>query len=390
LNNLEKGDEKALDKFVRSLNDKSSASQAERIRNVEQTVKSSIQLNAESANKNLDNIESIVKYKVASRQGLTKLFLAIYNRLGIECHTVVTCSRKGVKFDGAFDSWSFLDDYLIFFPATKGYIAPYVQGTRYPLVPAEYTGQEGLFIEPFTVGDVKSGLGSVKHIPAAEYIHNVDNMDIDVDFTGDFSGNTIRIKRIFGGYNASFFTPYYHLMTEEQRLSMIEELTKQTAPDPRIKKWTAQPLVDGPVDRFLIDVDFESAHFLEKAGPRILFKAGELIGPQVEMYREDARMTDVENEYNRGYDRIIKIKIPAGYTIRNPQELKFDVIYRDKDQTPFLFQSDYTFENQVLTVNIKEYYKELFAPLNRYEDYRKVINAAADFNKVTLVLEKTK
>ena len=390
LSTLEKDDEKAVDRFVKSLDDKPSMPVAERIKNVEKEIKTMVQINRESADNSLDKISSIVKFKLASRQGITRLFLAVYNRLGIECNTVVTCSRKGGRFDGTFDSWAYLDDYLIFFPETQGYIAPYVPESRYPLVPAEFTAHEGLFIEPFTVGDVKSGLGTVKPIPAAEFTHNMDDLDIDVSFTDDLSGNQIRIKRIFGGYNASYFNPYFHLMTEAQRLSMVEDLTKQTAPDPKIGKWMAQPLEDGPVDRFLVDVDFQSTHFLEKAGPRILFKVGELIGPQVEMYREDNRMTDVENDYNRGYDRIIKIKIPSGYTIKNPQDLKFDVTYRDGEKTPFLFQSDYTLEKQLLTVNIEEYYKEIMAPLKRYEDYRKVINAAADFNKVTLVLEKVR
>ncbi|MDQ2658147.1 MAG: DUF3857 domain-containing protein [Bacteroidota bacterium] len=390
LSHTEKDDVKALDRFVKTLDDKPSLSMDARIRNVERKIKTTVQVNRESADPAIDEIASIIKLKVASRQGITKLFVAVYDRLGIECHPVVTCSRKDSRFDGEFDSWSYLDEYLLYFPQTKGYVAPYVLETRYPLVPAEFTGQDGLFIEPFTVGELKSGLGSVKHIPAVEYVHNIDNLDIDVAFDDDLSVNRVRIKRIFGGYNATFFSPYYHLMTDEQRHSMVEELTKQTAPDPRIKDWTARPLEDGPVDRFLIDVDFESTHFIEKAGPRVLFKIGELIGPQVEMYREDARVTDVENEYNRGYDRVIKIKLPDGYTVRNPQELKFDVTYKDKDATPFLFQSDYTLKDQLLTVTIYEYYKELYAPVERYEDYRKVVNAAADFNKVTLVLEKVK
>lgn len=390
LSNLEKEDEKGLDRFIKTLNDDPSKPAADRIKNVEKKIKTVVQVNTESADPNLDKVSSIVKYKVASRQGITKLFFSIFSRLKIDCNTVVTCSRKGAKFDGAFDSWSYLDDYLLFFPQTKGYLAPYVPESRYPLVPAEFTGHEGLFIESFAVGDLKSGLGSVKSIPPADYTQNVDNLDINVAFAADMSSNSIQIKRIFGGYNASYFSPYYHLMTEDQRLSMIEDLTKQTAPDLKFNKWSAQPLEDGPVDRFLVDVDFESTHFIEKAGPRVLFKLGELIGPQVEMYREDDRMTDLENEYNRGYEREIRIRVPKGYTIKNPQELKFDVTYKDGNEAPFLFQSDYSLKEDLLTVTIKEYYKQLYAPLARYEDYRNVINAAADFNKVTLVLEKIK
>jgi hypothetical protein len=390
LNTADKADEKALDKFIKSLEDKPSGALAQRIKNVEKKIKSTIQVNEDRADENLNGIESILKFKIASKQGITKLFVAVFDKLKIPFHTVVTCSRKDVKFDGSFDSWSYLDDYILFFPDTKGYLAPYHQETRYPLVPAQFTGHEGLFIEPLVVGDVKSALASVKEIAPAEYSQNTDNLDVVVTIGEDLTTSQVKISRTFGGYNAGFLTPYYHLMTPERRLELVEDLTKQTAPDPKIKNWVAKPIEDGPVDAFLIDVDFESTHFLERAGPRVLFKVGELIGPQVEMYRQDARMTDIENDYNRGYDRIIKINIPQGYTIKNPQDLNFNVVYEDNGAKPFLFESAYTLEKQLLTVNIKEYYRTLFAPLARYEDYRKVINAAADFNKVTLVLEKMK
>ena len=228
MSQLEKDDEKALDRFVKTLNDDRSQQLGNRIKAIEKSIKTVVQVNSESGDPALDKIASIVKYKVASRQGITKLSSAVFRELGIDCNTVVTCSRKGTRFDGTFDSWSYLDDYLLYFPQTDGFMAPYVAESSYPLVPAEFTGQEGLFIEAFTVGDLKSGLGTVKEIPAADYTHNVDNLDIDVAFADDLATNNIRIKRIFGGYNASYFTAYYHLMTEEQKLSMVEELTKQT------------------------------------------------------------------------------------------------------------------------------------------------------------------
>jgi hypothetical protein len=85
---------------------------------------------------------------------------------------------------------------------------------------------------------------------------------------------------------------------------------------------------------------------------------------------------------------VIKIKIPAGYKVRNPDDAKLNVIYEDNGTQPCLFISDYTINDKEMVISIKEYYKEIYAPVSRYEDFRKVINAAADFNKVTLVLEK--
>jgi len=386
LSDLDKDDEKAIEKFVKTLGDKPSSLPAERIKNVENKIKTSVQLNAQSNDPGLDKIESIIKMKIASREGISRLFFGVFNKLGIACQPVVTCDRKKSKFDSSFDTWDYLDEYVLYFPDTKGFLAPYSMETRYPLIPSEFTAHEGLFIEPFQVGEIKSALGSIKQIPAAEYTLNKDNLEISVVFDEDLASNQIKIKREFGGYNASFILPYFHLMTQDQTREMVDQLTKQTAPDLEMKTWTAKPLDNN----FLVDVDFKSTHFLEKAGPRILFKVGELIGPQVEMYRDDQRHMDIENDYNRGYDRVIRVTIPEGYQVKNPDDLKFNVLYQDNDQTPFLFQSDYGIENNLLTVTLKEYYKQIYAPLARYEDYRKVINASADFNKVTLILEKKK
>jgi hypothetical protein len=390
LSKLSKDDEKAIEKYVKTLDDKPTSGTVNRIKNIENKIKSSIQLNNVSREEALDKVESVIKTKIASREGVTKLFIGVFEKLGITCNPVITCSREKSKFDPSFDSWDFLDDYLLFFPETKGFIAPYVQETRYPLVPADFTSNQGLFIEPFQLGDVKSALGSIHDIPAVDYTLNADNLDMDVSFGEDMAFNQIRMKREFSGYNAAFISPYFHLMSEAQVKEMIEQFTKQTAPDHTIKTFQAKPVTDNLSDKFFIDVDFQSSHFLEKAGSRVLFKIGELIGPQMEMYRDDQRATDVENEYNRGYDRIIKLTMPDGYVVKNADDLKFDVAYKDQDAIPFLFQSDFSIDKNVLKVTIREYYKQIYAPLARYEDYRKVINAAADFNKVTLIFEKNK
>jgi len=389
LYDLSKDDEKALDKFVKTLGDNASKSIEERIKSIELKIKTGIKVNQERGDESSHKVESILKYKIASREGITKLFVATFGKLGIVCQPAITCSRESSRFDGTFDSWSYLDEYIIYFPENKTFLAPYVFEMRYPLIPSEWTAQDALFIEPFTVGELKSALASVAPIPALDYTISNDDLDIDVAFNSDLTSSQIKQKREFGGYNASFFAPYYDLMTEEQRQKMVEELIKQTAPDAVIKSWTAKPL-DKKAGNFLIEAEFQSTHFIERAGPRILFKAGELIGQQVEMYRDDARLTRVENEFNRGYDRKIVIHIPEGYTVKNPQDCKIDIVYKDKDKEPFLFRSDYAMNGNVMEITINEYYKEIYAPIERYEDFRKVVNAAADFNKVTLVLEKNK
>lgn len=385
-----KSDEKALDKFVKTLDDDPSKQLAERIKNIEKKIKTGIQIETDQYGAQLSQLESILKNKVASSRGITRLFFMTYEKLGIKVYPVVTCSREKKRFDGTFDTWSYLDEFLLYFPDTDKFLSPASFDARYPLIPPEFTSQQGLFVEPFHVGSVKSALSSVQTIPPSDYSLNNDDLRIEVSFAEDLSANKISQIRDFGGYNALQFMNYYELMTQEQRLEMVEDLTKQTAAEASIKTWKCTQNTKEETYTFTIDVTYESSHFLEKAGNRILFKAGELIGPQTELYRDDKRTCGVENRYNRGYHRKIKVNIPEGYKVKNPDDLKIDVTYKDGEQVPFLFQSDYVIENQTLVISILEFYKEIYAPVERYEDFRKVINAAADFNKITLVLERVR
>lgn len=385
---LKKEEEKALEKFVKELRDDSSAPLPVRIRSVERKVKSTFQLSEGRSEASLDQLASILKYKVASKYGLTRLFLHVFPKIGITVQPVITCSREYAQFDSTFDTWNYLDEYVLFFPETKGFLAPYNLETSYPLIDTEHINQKGLLIEPIEVGSVRSGLATIHTIPATSYDLSTDNLDITVNFNADFSGNLVNLKREMKGYNAMYIAPYYHLMTDEQKLSMIDNILKQTASGLTIEKWEGKASFDKEVDQFDMNVTFTSSHFIERAGPRILFKAGLLIGPQSELYRDDKRLMPVENTYNRGYERVLKIILPEGYSVKNPDDLNFNVIYEDDESTPFSFVSNYSIDGAVLTVTINEYYKEINAPLERYEDYRKVINAAADFNKVVLVLEK--
>jgi hypothetical protein len=58
------------------------------------------------------------------------------------------------------------------------------------------------------------------------------------------------------------------------------------------------------------------------------------------------------------------------------------------DGTAAEFVSWYKQDGKMITVFIEENYREIRLPLEKFEDFRKVINAAADFNKITLFFER--
>jgi hypothetical protein len=380
--------EKQVEKFSKTLGDDKSWAPVKRIKNVEDKIKNSIKIINPANESAHDLIPDILKYKQASVHGITSLLVSIYAKLGIQYNIVVTCDREVAKFDGSFDTWAFLDDYLIYFPEAPGFLSPHENELRYPLVPSKFTGTKGLFIEPVTVSSVKSALGSIREIPALPYSADKDDLVISVKFDDEMGANTLQQKRIFTGLSAAYLSSYYDLMTSEQKGKFIDQLLRPAIPDIKILKWSGSSANIEQMPRFDVETTFNTSHFIEKAGNKILFKVGELIGPQTELYRDDNRMTDVENTDNRGYDRVISVEIPQGYKVSNADALKMNVSYKNGDYVPFLFASDFTLEKSTLKITITEFYKEIYAPISRYEDFRKVVNASADFNKVTLVLEK--
>ena len=108
----------------------------------------------------------------------------------------------------------------------------------------------------------------------------------------------------------------------------------------------------------------------------------------MELYQENERVSPLENEFRRTYERTINITIPEGYTIANLDDINIENEYIEKGETLLSFKSYYELNGNILKITADEYYKTNHIPVAIYEDYRRVINSAADFNKVTLVLVK--
>jgi len=126
-----------------------------------------------------------------------------------------------------------------------------------------------------------------------------------------------------------------------------------------------------------------------KIGDIYLFKVGMVIGPQSELYSEEKRVSDAENESNHGYTRVIVFEIPEGYKATNLEALNMNVACIDSNGTRSAeFISSYKIEGNKITVTVEENYKKVIYPLAQFEDFRKVINAAADFNKIVVYFEK--
>ena len=107
-----------------------------------------------------------------------------------------------------------------------------------------------------------------------------------------------------------------------------------------------------------------------------------------QMYQEKPRRLPVELPFPHTLNRTIVLHIPEGYIVKNPDDLNMNVVHKQNNIITMGFVSSYTLNDNTITITINETYHEISYPLSQFEEFKKIINASADFNKVTLVLEK--
>ncbi|MEI6817904.1 MAG: hypothetical protein WCL14_14955, partial [Bacteroidota bacterium] len=361
-----------------------------KIKAIENYIKTTYTLKTESG-EGLNVLNNILKNKYGSTTGIVRLYAVFFNLAKIKHEVVLTTDRKEIMFDGDFDTWNYLENYLFYFPGEDKFISPVDLAFRYPLIPPTYTGNDGLFIKGIALGKFSSGYGEVKHIPIIDAEFNYDNHDAAINFSNDFDDATMHLKRSMSGYNAMPIQPFYQLVPEDKRREIIEGLLKDSEKDAKIsniKAYNYDPNSSPFYKPFIVEGDLQGTGFIEKAGHDYLFKIGTVIGPQSQLYEEKKRRKPIMNDYNRRYDRNISFNIPKGYKVKNLNELNMDIFHTKGDIHDFSFTSSYKIEGDKVTVRVEEYYKSLFAPVEDFDSFRKVINASADFNKITLVFEK--
>lgn len=361
----------------------------EQVRAVEHYLKSNYPVR-EGSGGPLSELEFVLENKVCNETGINRLFANVLRALEIEHQVVLTSERDELPFDPDFEAYNFLQNYLIYINKLDAYLAPSSMFHRLGYVPTNWVHNYGMFIEPLQLGGFETAIQKVKFIDAPAYDKSKDDLYVNVTFGEDLRKLNIDLRRESTGYYAQYTQPYYGFLNEEQKKETNEALVKNISPDAEIS--TIDTENEGVTyfgsAPFKITATLTSSAFIEKAGSKYLFKVGELIGPQIEMYQEEERKFEVENEFNKKYYREITFTIPEGYAIKDLDKLKMNVTHEHEGDTTMAFISNYTLEGREVKVVIEEYYKRIIYPLEWFEAYRNVINAAADFNKVMLLVVK--
>lgn len=362
-----------------------------KIRSVENFIKTNF-IYHKNGDDSKSNITSIITSKSFNETGAIKLFCNVFKNLGIETEIVLTSDRYNIKFDKEYECYPFLENYLIYFPKIKKFLTPTDNFTRLGFPDATNINNYGLFIKTITVGDYNTGLGKIKFISGAKYTESNDILKLKVDINSDFSDTKIEVVRELTGYQAANYQPYFDFINDKDKYkefteSLIKYIDKEgTIENLVFENNNANFLGQKPL---IAKAQLTSDFFFEKAGAKNVFKVGMLIGPQVELYKKEERKLPIDFAYPHSYSRTIEFNIPDGYKISNLDKINISEIYKkNESDASMLFTSNYTQNGNKITIQIEEFYADYEYKISEFEDYRRVANASANFNKVVLIFEK--
>lgn len=383
-----KAEKAALKAYLKKI-DLGDPDQLRKIRAIENKVKAEIVISEEL--KTTPTIDEMIRMKQTSKYGATRLMVGLLLQAGIEFQVAATCDKDERTFDPDFNGWNFLDDYVLYFPELKQYVLPDNAYYRLGVNASKYQGVYGLFMQPLHYGTSFNTLSyEVQRLPEDSYLQNTDSLLIDLKADLENGYLNATIHRVFTGELAASFQSFWQIVPEERRKEIMSPLFSMANQQTNITAYTVVNYSPSDIGTkpLIWDVDLTAGSLVEQAGNDMLIRIGETIGEQSEMYQSTERKLPVVVSEVHNYFRRIVLEIPEGYSVSGLEELNMKVEMLNNGRVSCCFISWYELQGNRLLVYSREYYTENGYPASRFEEFRKVINAAADFNKKTIILSK--
>jgi hypothetical protein len=385
----------SANKFISTLGITNKGTELENIKKIEDGIKNSIVLYSDIDDEHADHLDSIISKKAATTSGYVKLFATCFTLAGVKHELGITTNRYEHAFDGKFENWNTMNDYVFYFPSLKKFLAPTSIYYRYPIVPDEMINNKGVFCGIPPVGNLTGVISQIRTITPLGPYESLKNINAAITFSKEMEP-LADITYSYSGYAAMSLRTGIMLRSGDRKSETIRnQITLAEKPEYITKYAMNNESFDNYYTNKPLEITatVQAPQLIEKADKKYLFKLGDVIGKQTQLYKNTERKLPVDLDYPNSQNRTITVTLPKGYKVLNPEVISKQADYVDHDGRPVIsFISKYTItkgkEGDKLTVTINEYYSQLHFSVTEYERYRNVINAASDFNKVTLVLAK--
>lgn len=385
---LSKGDQSAAAALYKKIAPEKGGTEV-KVRAIENWIKSGFSISKDiPASKELSET---IKLKQANPFAAVKLFVALLRAGNIEFEFVETGDNISRPFDPDFNCINFLNNYLIYFPDIDRYLIPDDTEYRLGLIPARFQGAYGLFLRPVNYNENTEILVyEVRKIPVSDHISNTDSLVIDLALDDNLTDVHAEIKRSISGELGRVFQNVLYRLPDDKKKEVTRQVFLTGSQHARIDSLILKNCNPDEIGRLPLNwnVSIKSDELVENAGGDLLFHIGETIGKQSELYQEKSRKLPINVGILHNYFRKIVFHIPQGYTVANPENMEMNVVMKNGDRIGCTFTSQAKIEGNQLVITSHEYYTDESYASDRYNEFREVINAAADFNKRNILIKK--
>ena len=375
---------KGTKKFFSELGFDEDLSDLEKVIRLEKHFKENFTYKNRSAEES--GFKNILKNKYGNDIDLTRAMKYLLELQNIDAIWLLSTDRLDVSIDPNFPNPHSLSEHVLFIPSLGKFVSMGYPNMRIGAPPAAVLDNFALIIDNHTHTDP---VGKIQ-FDAINFTRMNNQMDVSI--SSEFDNVTVKKKNKYTGYMAFEMREFIKEIGEEEIEAVIQEYEASSLGEVDLKSLSIKnedfnlAVKNTPLE---MDVEFDAKELIEDAGGTYILNIGRLIGEMMELYEEETRHTPIEIEYPYVYISKIKLQIPEGYTVTGLEDFVNQTYYfNDLKEKIAGFESIVKKKDNQIQFTIYEYYLSLLYRKEKYDDFRKVINAGADFNKLVLVLEK--
>ena len=348
--------------------------------NIDDYIKNNFTI-SENDNVSLNNINYILENKTSNDFSIIQVYTQLLTAAGINYEIVITSNRYYNRFDPEFFDPNMLREFLIYFPEEKKYIAPNRLEYRIGEAPFDLLGNYGIYIDRllnFYFSEIIQSDQSYSRI----------KRNIKVEFERKLKKIVIDEYQEYSGHWATNNRSLLNFSDEEGLAGLKDYLTASGIENKKVINYeiiNAELFQKNYNTPFIVNSKISTESLTTKIKNGYQVKIGNVIGMQSQLYEDIDRFHPIEVTYPNQYDYRIVVKIPKGYIIEGLEGLVFNKSYISLMGNRICkFESNYEINENELVISIQEFYKTLRYQKNRYNEFRDVINSAADFYNTSI------
>ena len=348
--------------------------------NIDDYIKNNFTI-SENDNVSLNNINYILENKTSNDFSIIQVYTQLLTAAGINYEIVITSNRYYNRFDPEFFDPNMLREFLIYFPEEKKYIAPNRLEYRIGEAPFDLLGNYGIYIDRllnFYFSEIIQSDQSYSRI----------KRNIKVEFERKLKKIVIDEYQEYSGHWATNNRSLLNFSDEEGLAGLKDYLTASGIENKKVINYeiiNAELFQKNYNTPFIVNSKISTESLTTKIKNGYQVKIGNVIGMQSQLYEDIDRFHPIEVTYPNQYDYRIVVKIPKGYSIEGLEGLVFNKSYISLMGNRICkFESNYEITENELAISIQEFYKTLRYQKNRYNEFRDVINSAADFYNTSI------